>query len=127
MNGILEIKRKAQAGETSNITVTGFNIPARTDPPAQRGISAIYKAVQAYHVRHDPPQDTPGYWEWAISDLQAVSVQHDNSPLVKDLLAAALSELEREYKHMLADQGGSNTYRPAAADRQTAAQERPTN
>ena len=87
MSSILEIKRKS--------------------PPAQRDIGAIYKAVQAYHVRHIPPQDTPGYWEWAISDLQAVAVQYDNSPLVKDLLAAALSDLEREYKRLLAEQGGT--------------------
>ena len=90
---ILEIKRKAQA--------------APDQPPAtggSRDISAIYKAVQAYHIRHDPPQDTPGYWEWAISDIQAVSNQYNNSPLIKDLLAAALSDLEREYKRLLAEQ-----------------------
>ena len=92
---------------------------------APRDISAIYKAVQAYHVRHIPPQDTPGYWEWAISDLQAVAVQYDNSPLVKDLLAAALSDLEREYRRLM--QGGSNTYRPGSTDRTPAAHERPTN
>ena len=74
---------------------------------APRDISAIYKAVQAYHIRHDPPQDTPGYWEWAISDIQAVSNQYNNSPLIKDLLAAALSDLEREYKRLLAEQGGT--------------------
>ncbi len=90
MSGILEIKRKGAE-----------------HPPAQRDISAIYKAVQAYHIRHDPPQDTPGYWEWAISDIQAVSNQYNNSPFIKDLLAAALSDLEREYKRLLAEQGGT--------------------
>ncbi|OQA06276.1 MAG: hypothetical protein BWY65_02224 [Firmicutes bacterium ADurb.Bin373] len=90
MSGILEIKRKGAE-----------------HPPAQRDISAIYKAVQAYHIRHDPPQDTPGYWEWAIPDIQAVSNQYNNSPLIKDLLAAALSDLEREYKRLLAEQGGT--------------------
>ena len=108
MSGILEIKRKGAE-----------------HPPAQRDISAIYKAVQAYHIRHDPPQDTPGYWEWAISDIQAVSSQYNNSPLIMDLLAAALAELEREYKRLM--QGGSNTYRPGSTDRTPAAHERPTN
>jgi len=107
MSSILEIKRKS--------------------PPAQRDIGAIYKAVQAYHVRHIPPQDTPGYWEWAISDLQTVASLHDRNPLIVGLLGAVFDELEREYKHMLADQGGSDPSGSAAADRQTAAHERPTN
>jgi len=83
MSGILEIKRKGAE-----------------HPPAQRDISAIYKAVQAYHIRHDPPQDTPGYWEWTITDLLEIARQHDNDPLMKALLTAALDDLEREYKRI---------------------------
>ena len=71
---------------------------------APRDISAIYKAVQAYHIRHDPPLDTPGYWEWTIADLQTVAKLYDNSPLILDLLGAALSDLEREYKRLQAAQ-----------------------
>ena len=91
------------------------------------GIQAIYKAVQSYHVRHIPPQAGADYWEWAISDLQTVASLHDKNPLIVGLLGAVFDELEREYKHMLADQGGSDPSGSAAADRQTAAHERPTN
>ena len=90
------------------------------------GIQAIYKAVQSYHVRHIPPQAGADYWEWAISDLQTVASLHDKNPLIVGLLGAVFDELEREYKHMLADQGGSNTCRPGPTDRTPAAHERPT-
>lgn len=90
------------------------------------GIQAIYKAVQSYHVRHIPPQAGADYWEWAISDLQTVASLHDRNPLIVGLLGAVFDELEREYQRLLAEQGGSNIYRPAAADRTPAAQERPT-
>ena len=106
---ILEIKRKAQA--------------APDQPPAtggSRDINAIYKAVQAYHARHTN-QASPDYWEQAIADLVEVSRQHDNRPLIVDLLAAVLKDLERDYK------GVSDTCRSAAADRTPAAHERPTN
>ena len=59
------------------------------------GIQAIYKAVQSYHVRHIPPQAGADYWEWTIADLQAVSSQHGNHPLIMDLLGAVLADLER--------------------------------
>ena len=85
------------------------------------GIQAIYKAVQSYHVRHIPPQAGADYWEWAISDLQTVASLHDKNPLIVGLLGAVFDELEREYQRLLAEQGGSNTYRPAAADRTPAA------
>ena len=67
-------------------------------------LQTIYKAVQAYHARHDPPQTGPGYWEWAVTDLQAVAGLYNNDPLILDLLGAALSDLEREYKRLLAEQ-----------------------
>lgn len=67
-------------------------------------LQTIYKAVQAYHVRHDPPQTGADYWEWAVTDLQAVAGLYNNDPLILDLLGAALSDLEREYKRLLAEQ-----------------------
>ena len=67
-------------------------------------LQTIYKAVQAYHARHDPPQTGPGYWEWAIADMQAVSSLYDNSLFIKGLLGAVFDDLEREYKRLLAEQ-----------------------
>ena len=80
----------------------------------------MHKAAAAYHARHTN-QASPDYWEQAIADLVEVSRQHDNRPLIVDLLAAVLKDLERDYK------GAPDTCRSAAADRQTAAHERPTN
>ena len=110
MSGILEIKRKGrQPTETDTRENTGENTR-----------EAMHRAAAAYHARHTN-QASPDYWEQAIADLVEVSRQHDNRPLIVDLLAAVLKDLERDYK------GASNSYRPAAADRQTAAHERPTN
>ncbi len=87
MSGILEIKRKPQAIQASTA-------------PAARDIGAIYHAAQAYHTRHSPPQAGADYWEWTITDLLEIARQHDNDPLMKALLTAALDDLEREYKRI---------------------------
>lgn len=69
-------------------------------------LQTLYKAAQSYHVRHDPPQDSPGYWDWTVKDLQAVAGQYNNDPLIVCLLGAALSDLEREHKRQLAEYRG---------------------
>lgn len=63
----------------------------------------MHRAAYAYHKRHDPPQDTPDYWEWAVTDLGAVSNLHDNDPLIMGLLKAVYAELERGYARLLAE------------------------
>ena len=90
---ILEIKRKGRQ-------------PTETDTRENTGETtreAMHKAAAAYHARHTN-QASPDYWEHAIADLMEVSRQHDNRPLIVDLLGAALSDLEREYKRQLAAQ-----------------------
>lgn len=96
MSALLEIKRKPQADQASEA--------APGQPPAARDIGAIYKAAQAYHTRHSPPQPGAEYWEWTLKDLQATATLHDNDPLIKALLSAALADLEREYKRLQAAQ-----------------------
>jgi hypothetical protein len=66
-------------------------------------LQTMYKAAHAYHTRHDPPQDTPDYWGWAVADLAAVSCQHNNDPFIIGLLQAVYAELERGYAHLLAE------------------------
>ena len=95
MSALLEIKRKPQVIQAS---------AALGQPPAARDIGAIYKAAQAYHARHNPPQAGADYWEWTIKDLLETARQHDNDPLIKALLTAALDDLEREYKRLQAAQ-----------------------
>lgn len=63
----------------------------------------MHRAAYAYHERHDPPQDTLEYWEWAAADLAAVSSLHDNDPLIMGLLGAVYAELERGYARLLAE------------------------
>ena len=99
MGALLEIKRKPQAEQASEA--------APAQPPAARDIGAIYKAAQAYHARHNPPQAGAEYWEWSLKDLQATATLHDNDPLIKALLSAALADLEREHKRLLAAQDGA--------------------
>lgn len=98
MSSILEIRQKAQGRQptdTLSCEVTRENTGENTR-------EAIHKAVAAYHARHTN-QASPDYWEHAIADLMEVSRQHDNSPLIVDLLAAVLKDLEREHKRQLAE------------------------
>jgi len=67
----------------------------------------MHRAAYAYHERHDPPQDTPEYWEWAAADLAAVSCQHNNDPFIIGLLQAVYAELERGYAHLLAEKASA--------------------
>ena len=104
---MIEIKRKPKAA-------------AAESPVTDRDYRAMFRAAYTFHAQHRPNLGAD-YWEQAIADLMEVSRQHDNRPLIVDLLAAVLKDLERDYK------GVSDTCRSAAADRQTAAHERPTN
>lgn len=55
----------------------------------------FYKAAQAYHARHDPPQAGAEYWKWALADLRTVASLYEDDPLLIDLLKAVFAELER--------------------------------
>lgn len=84
----------------------------------QRDYSAMYRLAFAYHQRHSPPtidraywaSHTPGvddtpeadleYWRQAAADIGQVSEGQNNDPFMIDLLSAAYSELEREYKRL---------------------------
>ena len=114
MTSLLEIRQKAQGRQPTDT----LSCEATRENTGETTREAMHKAAAAYHARHTN-QASPDYWEQAIADLVEVSRQHDNSPLIVDLLAAVLKDLERDYK------GVSD--RSAAADRQTAAHERPTN
>ena len=116
MTSLLEIRQKAQGRQPTDI----LSCEVTRENTGETTREAMHKAAAAYHARHTN-QASPDYWEHAIADLMEVSRQHDNRPLIVDLLAAVLKDLERDYK------GAPDTCRSAAADRQTAAHERPTN
>jgi len=114
MTSLLEIRQKAQGRQPTD----ALSCEAARENTGENTREAMHRAAAAYHARHTN-QASPDYWDHVIADLVEVSRQHDNSPLIVDLLAAVLKDLERDYK------GVSD--RSAAADRQTAAHERPTN
>ena len=84
---MIDIKRKAQGAPTRESAQNA----------GENAREAMHKAAAAYHARHTN-QASPDYWEQAIADLAEVSRQHDNRPLIVDLLAAVLKDLERDYK-----------------------------
>lgn len=73
-----------------------------------RNYPAIYRTVYEYHERNSPPRIGLEYWEKAADDLGRTASLSGNDPFVKELLMAAYSEMEREYKRLEAQEGMKN-------------------
>ena len=95
MTSLLEIRQKAQGRQPTDIL--SCDKEATRENTGKTTREAMHKAAAAYHARHTN-QASPDYWDHVIADLMEVSRQHDNRPLIVDLLAAVLKDLERDYK-----------------------------
>ena len=76
--------------------------------PSSRDYSGIYRAVIAYHERHNPPRLAADYWQEAAEDISRVSSSLDNEPFAMALLVAVYGEMERAYKHLEASRADEN-------------------
>lgn len=94
MANLYEIRQRAQQVEAQQ--------QFAPEAPAQAGKSYrdIYRAVFAYHERHNPPQLTGEYWREAANDISMVSAAFNHDPFILALLEAVYGEMEREYKHL---------------------------
>lgn len=98
MANLYEIRERAQRA--------GGGIQQAPSSPPARDYSAIYRAIIAYHERHNPPRLTAEYWQEAVEDISRVSCDLDNDPFAIALLSAVLGEMERAYKILEAEGGG---------------------
>lgn len=103
--------------------IQGFTPVETADNPFLQASTVpkeAYRAAYEYHKRHSPPEvdreywrthtagaDFPppaevAYWDQAAKDMASTASAHGGSQLLTDLLIAAYSELEREYKRLRA-------------------------
>ena len=69
---------------------------------AQDGKSyrAAYRAAFDFHARHNPPTLEASYWDDTAADMLSISGENAGNHFLQELLAAAYTELQREYDRM---------------------------
>jgi len=88
----------AKAGNNTAPTQQGRLNRKFTGIDGSRNYRAMYRAACDFHEQHNPPTESPEYWERTAIEIAEVSRSFNNDPFIKGLLCAIYEELGREYK-----------------------------